>query len=41
MVAVMNDQVQEEHQDQDGAEGDDDGGAGGRVQLNAEPATER
>jgi len=40
MVAVMNDQMHEEHQDEDGAEGDDDGCAGWRVQLDAEPATQ-
>ena len=39
-IAMMQDQMSEKHEDEDGAKGDDDGGAGGGIELNAEPAAQ-
>ena len=41
VVAVVNDQVHEEHQDQHSTEGDNNGCAGRGIQLDAEPTTQR
>ena len=40
-AAVVDDDVDEEHQDEDAAESYDDGGAGRSVELNAQVAAER
>src|SRR2546426_11784763 len=40
-AATVHDEVQKEHQHKDAAESDHDGGAGGRVKLDAEVTTER
>src|SRR5712692_10388305 len=40
-AAAVHDQMHKEHQHEDAAEGNHDGGAGGRVKLDAEVATER
>ena len=40
-AAVVEEEVREKHDEGDGAEGDDDGGAGGRVEDYAEVAAQR
>src|SRR6267142_944671 len=41
VIAMMNDKLHEEHEDENGAESDHNGCAGRRIHLDAEPAAQR